>query len=159
MPSFDLLWMSHTSVRHWVNKSMTGILNGASILGSLEELVSFLCLLLFNGQIAMSVGNELLLHMCQVLWNQQATGPPRRYDMQLEGKDTVDQTGILGARPDPWQWILLASGSIYLLIFPLVELSVWKEEEFETQQTKSLFLKASSIQWPWIVTEISRTVC
>ena len=74
------------SVRHWVNKSMTGILNGASILGSLEDLLSFLCLLPFNGQIAMSVGNELLLHMCQVLWNQQAMGPLRRYDTQLKEK-------------------------------------------------------------------------
>lgn len=57
MPSFDLLWMSHTSVRHWVNKSMTGILSGASILGSLDELVSFLCLLPFNGQIAYVSGS------------------------------------------------------------------------------------------------------
>lgn len=145
MPSFDLLWMSHMSVRHWNDWNT----KWCFYFGFTRWVGFFLMSPSFQWP------NSICVRFCGTnrLWDHSE-------GMICNMKEkTLDQTGILGARPDHWQWILPASGSIYLLIFPLVELSVWKKEEFETQQIKSLFLKASFIQSPWIGTEISRTVC
>lgn len=120
-PQLDLFWLSHTSVRHWVNKSMTGILNSAYIFCSPHEIVSFLFIISVAKQIYQQATNHCC-HRSQFLCNPKGTGPFRRYDKQFEEENILELTVILGARPYHWKQKLLASGRIYSLIFSLAEL-------------------------------------